>query len=172
MGHTESNQLIATFGWPGDYKKSKKKQIPIFFPLGATRVPNYAKSRCLGGFGPNLKIVQLREEKRFLQSVFWVRTSLPRGLIGLLTKMAKQNFSRFWLTRPRFWPFLKIPSWADFDLLDFYTLSCVQIKKNPPCYIFFVSVHILILVNCFFIFSVTRWKHTSYLSILVHHHII
>ena len=32
------------------------------------------------------------EKKIFLQSVFWVRNILPRGFIGLLTKMAKKVF--------------------------------------------------------------------------------
>ena len=41
------------------------------------------------------KLLKLREEQRFFKFAFWVRNILPRGLMGLLTKMAKQIFGRF-----------------------------------------------------------------------------
>ena len=38
--------------------RTQKKHIAkIFFPRGATRVPNSAKSGGLGGFGPNFKLL-------------------------------------------------------------------------------------------------------------------
>ena len=51
-------------------------------------------------------------------------TSLPRGLIGLLTKMANFFFG--------FWPFLKFPSWADFEKLDlvFFQIFVTENRKN------------------------------------------
>ena len=40
----------------------------------------------------NFKLLKLREEQRFFKFAFWVRNILPRGLIGLLTKMATNFF--------------------------------------------------------------------------------
>ena len=56
-------------------------------------------------------------------------------------------FWQKWPTRARFWPILKIPSWADFDLLEsIWTYTFVTENKKIPepiffsCYIFFLNV--------------------------------
>ena len=56
-------------------------------------------------------LLHLPEEKKiFSNDRLWgVWISLPRGLIGLLTKMANKILTIFWPTRTLFWPFLKIP---------------------------------------------------------------
>ena len=68
----------------------------------------WAKSAQTAQFGRIWNSRSSERKKEFWNLFFWVRTSLPRGLIGLLTKIAIA----------RFWPFLKISSWANFDILD------------------------------------------------------
>ena len=47
--------------------------------------------------------------------------------------MANKNWPFFWPTRSRFWPFLKILWWADFDLLEFISIY-IFVNENQRIY--------------------------------------
>ena len=125
---------------------------PIFWP--------FCQKADLAKFGT---LVAPRE-KGFLQSVFCVWTSLPRGLISLLRKMAKKNFACFFY-RPGhvFGRFSKsshgriLISWNSI----LYTFLCTKTKRFTIVH-FFLLMHVL--HPCVMSFTTIQYVNVRYLT--------